>query len=111
MKKIFIAFTGLTILFFASCEKEMIKPVGLENPTFSDIQSVLSAASCTSCHKSGGSAFDLSLSNLQSKNLISKPGSSSGLLKKINGGHNSGNITPGNKITITNWVDLGAPAK
>jgi len=110
MKKITIVL-AFALFIFASCEKEVIQAGEVvTQPKFANIQAIFTSAKCTSCHKAGAT-FELSLAYLKSKNLISKPGASCGLLAKINAGHNATSVTASDKTTIATWVDAGAPAK
>ena len=104
----------LALFFFASCEKETIKPivVNVASATFTaDVWP--SFSSCAGCH-SGRKIFDASTrdkawTSLTTKGLVTLPSSGSILMTHINAAHQStASYSAEQKAKIVKWIDDGA---
>ncbi len=118
MKKL-VYFLILSLFVFAACEKEFVTPLPktksnttVEVKFSTDIAPIFSSASCNGCHSQAGQTIKnkglLNAANLKSGGYATTPGSASGLINTINGGHNSGLVNAVAKQKIISWVDAGA---
>lgn len=119
-----LAFLVLSVMIFASCEYEFIKPEFVPGPnpedTISFVQEVIpifQSNGCTVCHKSGGSGgLDLTLpnayNNLKSSNLINITDPSSSKIytypNPTSGTHNYKYSNEAEAQIILQWITQGA---